>query len=217
MSIGLFCTVALLVVLVLGGVAVLALQVMFSPARAVVGPCALSDVPGMSPTPGQIAVQELGFPTFEPFGPRALLRSFESLGFQPSGAVVVQNPPVPDVYVALLTRPDADARVWIQPDGTPGTATVCSATQGVRVVTSGTAEATSLHDKEDVEAVPDASPIALVQRHEERMAGRTPLEHAVDGAVQRYMEEWKDDLAAMKRRSLVARVAGWFGSKRSEA
>ena len=119
MSIGLFCTVALLVVLVLGGLAVLALQVMFSPARAVVGPCSLSDFPGMSPTPGQVAVQELGFPTFEPFGPRALLRSFESLGFQMSGAVVVQNPPVPDVYVALLTRPDADARLWVQPDGTP--------------------------------------------------------------------------------------------------
>ena len=212
MSIGLSCVVA---ALVLVGVAALSLRVMFSPVRAVLQPCSLSEVPGMSSSPTQAAVQNLGFDAFELFGVRAQLRSFEALGFQPSGAVVIQNPPIPNMYVALLTRPDADARLWVQPDGTPGTATVCSATDGVRVVTSGTAEAVSQHDKEEVEAFPDASPLALVQRHEQRMAGRAAREHAPDGAVQRYIDEWRDDLAALKQRSFLARAIGWLGAPSS--
>lgn len=207
MSIGLSCVVA---ALVLAGVAVLSFKVMFSPVRAVLAPCALSDVPGMSTSSTQTAVENRGFAVFEVVGVRARVRSFEALGFRPSGAVVVQNPPLPSMYVALLTRPDADVRVWVQPDGTPGTAAVISATEGVRVVTTGAAEAASGHDKEDVEAFPDASPLALVQRHEERMSGRTAREHAPDGAVQRYIDEWLDDLAALKRKSFLARAIGWF-------
>ena len=159
-------------------------------------------------------MEDRGFGVFEAFGVQAQLRSFEALGFKPSGAVVVRNPPLPEVYVALLTRPDADVGIWIQPDGARGSATVCSATGGVRVVTSGTAEAVSQHDKEDVEAFPDASPMAIVQRHEERMAGRTALEHTPDEAVQRYLDEWGDDLAAMKRKSFLARAIGSFARQR---
>jgi hypothetical protein len=206
---GLFCIVA---GLVLGGVAILSFKVVFSPVRAVVRPCALAEVPGLSPSPDQTAVEKLGFRVYEPFGAPAALRSFEALGFRPSGAVVIRNAPVPEMYVALLTRPDADVRLWVQPDGTPGTAAVVSATDGVRVATTGAAEAVALHDKEDVEACPDASPTALVHRHEERMAGRTALAHTPEGAFQRYVNEWEDDLAAMKRRSLLARAIGWFSS-----
>jgi hypothetical protein len=212
MSMGLLCIGALLALC--GGV-VVAFQVMFSPVRALVAPCALSEVPGLSPSPADAAVEDLGFAVFDPFGVRAVLRSFEGLGFQPSGAVVVKNAPVPNVYVVLLTRSDADARLWIQPDGTPGRAAVCSATQGIRVITTGTAEARSSHDKEEVEALPEATPMALVHRHEERMVGRTALEHRPDGALQRYLDEWRDDRAAMMRRSLLARAIGTFWSRSS--
>ena len=126
---GLFCIVS---ALVLVGVAFLTLKVLFSPVRAVVVPCALSEVPGLT----QMAVESLGFPVFEPFGVRGALRSFEELGFEPSGAVVIKNPPLPEMYVAL--------------------------------------------------------------------------QHTPDGAVQRYVDEWADDLAAMKRKSVLARAIGWF-------